>query len=186
MIPRVHALKRDLRILRREMWPLREVCSSLCREHWEQIDDETRVYLRDCYDHTVQILDLVETYRELGADLTDLYLSSQGHRMNEIMKVLTIIATLFMPLSFMVGVYGMNFDSSVPGNMPELHWALGYPYSLGLMALFLGSLEYVLEEGPRWQWLQDSTIAGFTAVAALSGIGFFWRSATAAEPIFAV
>ncbi len=148
MIPRVHALKRDLRALRREMWPLREVCSLLSREHWEQIDNETRVYLRDCYDHTVQILDLVETYRELGADMTDLYLSSQGHRMNEIMKVLTIIATLFMPLSFMVGVYGMNFDTSVPGNMPELHWPYAYVgLWIGMMIVTLGMLGYFFRKG---------------------------------------
>lgn len=148
MIPRMHALKRDLRALRREMWPLREVCSLLSREHWEQIDAETRVYLRDCYDHTVQILDLVETYRELGADLTDLYLSSQGHRMNEIMKVLTIIATLFMPLSFIVGVYGMNFDSSLPGNMPELHWPYAYVgVWIVILIVTLGMLGYFFRKG---------------------------------------
>ena len=93
-----------------------------------RIGDETRVYFRDLYDHTVQIIDLVETYREMGADLTDLYLSSLSNHMNEIMRVLTVIATIFMPLSFVVGIYGMNFNTAVGDwNMPELNWAYGYP-----------------------------------------------------------
>jgi magnesium transporter len=85
------------------------------------VTDETRIYLRDAYDHTIQLLDLLETYRELGSDLRDLYLSSVSTRMNEIMKVLTIISTIFIPLTFIVGLYGMNFEF-----MPELHWRFGY------------------------------------------------------------
>ena len=126
-IASIHAMKHELRSLRRIMWPLRETLHVLSREVSTLFDNETRVYLRDCHDHTVQILDLVETYRELGADMTDLYLSTLSNRLNEVMKVLTIIATIFMPLSFIVGVYGMNFDTSVsPWNMPELKWPYGY------------------------------------------------------------
>lgn len=135
-IARIHAAKRDLRVLRRAIWPLREEVNRLSRDASEFIDAETRVYLRDCYDHTVQIIDLVETYRELGSDLTDLYLSSLSNRMNEVMKVLTVIATIFMPLGFIAGVYGMNFDGKAsPWNMPELSWPWGYPFALGIMAL---------------------------------------------------
>jgi magnesium transporter len=132
-----HQVKRDLRMLRRAIWPLREAINVLAREQNELIDAETRVYLRDCYDHTVQIIDIVETYRELDADLTDLYLSSLSNRLNEVMKVLTIIATIFMPLSFIASIYGMNFNTSVsPYNMPELNWQFGYPF---VWALMIGS-----------------------------------------------
>ena len=134
-IARVHDAKRDLRTLRRAVWPLREAINGLIREPTPLLSDETRVYLRDCYDHTVQIIDLVETYRELGADLSDLYLSGLSNRMNEVMKVLTIISTIFIPLSFIAGVYGMNFDTQASSlNMPELKWRWGYPFSLALMA----------------------------------------------------
>lgn len=135
VISKIHDAKRDLRTLRRAIWPLREAINALGRDAVSLIDDETRIYLRDCYDHTVQIIDLVETYREVGSDLTDLYLSSLSNRMNEVMKVLTVISTIFMPLGFIAGVYGMNFDpDSSSWNMPELrsHW--GYPFALGLMA----------------------------------------------------
>ena len=129
-----HQVKRDLRMLRRAIWPLREAINVLAREQNELIDAEARVYLRDCYDHTVQIIDIVETYRELDADLTDLYLSSLSNRLNEVMKVLTIIATIFMPLSFIASLYGMNFNTAVsPYNMPELNWRYGYPFVWGLM-----------------------------------------------------
>ncbi len=134
-IARAHAVKRDLRQLRRAIWPLREALNVLTRDTSGLVDDGTRVFLRDCYDHTVQIIDLVETYRELDADLTDLYLSSLSNRLNEVMKVLTVIATIFCRMTFIAGVYGMNFDTQVsPWNMPELHWPLGYLFSWGLMA----------------------------------------------------
>lgn len=127
LVARIHDAKRELRALRRIFWPLREAMNELVREPTHLVSEETRVYFRDLYDHTVQIIDLVETYRELGADLVDLYLSSLSNRMNEIMRVLTIIATIFMPLSFIVGIYGMNFDPEVgPLSMPELHWKYGY------------------------------------------------------------
>jgi magnesium transporter len=96
----------------------------------------TLVYLRDCYDHTVQLMDLIETYREIASGLMDVYMSSVSARLGEVMKVLTVIATIFMPLSFIASVYGMNFDRSVsPWNMPELGWRLGYPLALALMLI---------------------------------------------------
>lgn len=99
------------------------------------ITDNTRLYLRDCYDHTVQIIDLVETGRELGTGLMEVHLTMASHRMNEVMKVLTIITTIFIPLSFIAGIYGMNFDTSKPGNMPELGWPYAYVGVLVLMGV---------------------------------------------------
>jgi len=140
-IKQLHSLKRDLVTLRRYVWPLRELNSSLLRPDNTLVREKTRVYMRDCYDHSVQALDLVDSYRDLASGLMDLYLSIVSHRMNEVMKVLTIIATLFIPLSFIAGIYGMNFDPGVSRwNMPELGWAFGYPFALGLMALCTGGL----------------------------------------------
>jgi magnesium transporter len=152
-VAEIHTAKHDLRTVRRIFWPLREAVNSLVRDPSPLIDDDTRVHLRDCYDHLVQIIDLVETYRELCSDLTDLYLSSLSNRMNEVMKVLTIIATIFMPLGFITGVYGMNFNTNQSRwNMPELNWRYGYPFALGLMALtVLGMLWYFRRKG----WLGD-------------------------------
>jgi magnesium transporter len=149
LIARIHDAKRDLRALRRAVWPLREATNTLARDSSPWIDDETRVHLRDCHDHVAQIIDLVETYRELGSDLTDLYLSSLSHRMNEVMKVLTVIATIFMPISFIAGVYGMNFTT-----MPELSWRYGYAYALGLMTAATGAMLYFFH---RKGWLLPQT-----------------------------
>lgn len=148
-IAEIHEAKHELRALRRAVWPLREAVNSLVRDPSELLDDETRVHLRDCYDHVVQIIDLVETYRELCADMSDLYLSSLSNRMNEIMKVLTVIATIFMPLSFITGVYGMNFRTNrSPWNMPELSWRYGYPFALSLMAaVALGMVWFFYRRG---------------------------------------
>ncbi|HVA46694.1 MAG TPA: magnesium/cobalt transporter CorA [Pirellulales bacterium] len=148
-VAEIHSAKHDLRSLRRIVWPLREAVNSLVRDPSPFVDEETRVHLRDCYDHLVQIIDLVETYRELCSDLTDLYLSSLSNRMNEVMKVLTIIATIFMPLGFITGLYGMNFHTDRSRwNMPELSWPYGYPYALGLMALtVLAMLWYFRRKG---------------------------------------
>ncbi len=133
-ISRIHDVKHDLLTLRRAIWPAREALHVLARDPCPLITDETRIYFRDCYDHTIQLLDLLETYRELGADLRDLYLSSISNRMNEIIKVLTIISTIFIPLTFIVGVYGMNFDTEQQWNMPELRWRYGYLFVWGTMA----------------------------------------------------
>lgn len=132
----VHEIKSDLLVIRRAIWPHREAISALMRDPSPLIDEETRVYVRDCYDHVVQLIDIVETYRELGADLRDLYLATVSTRMNEIMKVLTVISTIFIPLTFIAGVYGMNFNTERSRwNMPELNWYYGYPFSLLLMVL---------------------------------------------------
>lgn len=130
----IHVLRGDLLLLRRCAWPLREIINGLTRGTTDLVDPETKLYFRDCYDHAVHVLDTVETYRELAFGLVDLYMASLSSRMNEVMKVLTIIATTFIPLSFIAGVYGMNFDRRYPWNMPELGWPFGYAFSLGLMA----------------------------------------------------
>jgi magnesium transporter len=141
VVARIHQLRNDLLLVRKSVWPHRDAVNELIREPHPFITDETRLYLRDCYDHTVQIMDVVETYRELCSDLRDYYLSVIGQRTNEIMKVLTIISTIFIPLSFIASVYGMNFDASrSPWNMPELRWFYGYPFALGLMAFVAGGL----------------------------------------------
>lgn len=137
----VHRIKRDLLELRRTAWPEREVISSLQREEAHLIRPETRVFLRDCYDHAVQVIDMIETYRDLASGMLDVYLSSTSNRLNEVMKVLTIISTIFIPLNFIAGVYGMNFDRQAsPLNMPELGWYYGYPAVLTLMAVTGGLL----------------------------------------------
>jgi magnesium transporter len=129
----IHQIKRELLLVRRAAWPEREVINALQREGNELIRPETRVFLRDCYDHTIQVIDMIETYRDLAGGLLEVYLSSVSNRMNEIMKVLTIISTIFIPLNFIAGVYGMNFDRSSPYNMPELGWTYGYPAVLCVM-----------------------------------------------------
>jgi magnesium transporter len=146
----IRSIRRDLLGLRRAVWPMREAIGALMREGNAFVDDETRVYLRDCYDHTIQVIDLLENYREIASGLMDVYLSSVSNRMNEIMKVLTIIATVFIPLTFVVGVYGMNFNTSVSRwNMPELAWRWGYPAVWGVMLLIaLGLFLYFRRK--RW------------------------------------
>ena len=142
-LEKIHAAKRDLLTLRRAVWPLRDAVNSLIREESDLIAAQTRLYLRDCYDHSVQILDMVETYRELAAGLMDIYISSLSQKLNEVMKVLTIISTIFIPLTFVVGVYGMNFN-----NMPELKQPWGYPVVLAGMALLaLAMVWYFLRKG---------------------------------------
>jgi magnesium transporter len=137
----IRQTKHDLLQLRRAAWPQREVLHAMQREDSRFVRKDTRVYLRDLYDHTIQILDMIETYRDLTAGMLDVYLSSLSNRMNEIMKVLTIISTIFIPLTFIVGLYGMNFDTRAgPLNMPELHWPYGYVAVLLLMAAVAGGM----------------------------------------------
>ncbi|MDH3231389.1 MAG: magnesium/cobalt transporter CorA [Alphaproteobacteria bacterium] len=145
----IHEIKRELLLLRRAVWPQREMVNALTRETLPHVTDQTRLYLRDCYDHTIQLMDIVETYREIATGLVDVYLSSVSTRLNEIMKVLTIIATIFIPLGFITGIYGMNFDHGAsPWNMPELGWYWGYPVVVGLMTgLALGMLYYFYRKG---------------------------------------
>jgi magnesium transporter len=122
ILQKIQNLKREMIFLRKWVWPLREVISSLERGESSWIQEGTRFYLRDVYDHTIQVMDTVETFREVLSGMMDIYLSSINNRMNAVMKVLTIIATIFMPLTFLAGVYGMNFK-----HMPELEWQWGYP-----------------------------------------------------------
>ncbi len=129
----IHALKRDLIFLRRSVWPLREVLSGLQREDSSLVRESTRVYLRDVYDHTIHAIDTLETFRDMISGMLDIYLSSMSNRLNEVMKVLTIIATIFIPLTFIAGVYGMNFR-----HMPELEWRWGYPAVMLFMAAVSG------------------------------------------------
>jgi len=143
----LHEVRHQLLGLRRSIRPHRDMINELIRDDLPLISIETRVFLRDCFDHVIQLLDLVDTYRELTADLREYQMSLNSHRMNEIMKVLTVISTIFMPLTFIAGVYGMNFEGS-PWNLPELHWRYGYFYSLGLMlAALLGMLWYFRRKG---------------------------------------
>lgn len=152
-VSEIHAVRRELLGLRRAAWPLREVMGSLYRDENPLISSATRPYLRDCYDHTVQLIDVIETYRELAAGLVDIYLSSLGQKNNEVMRVLTIIATIFIPLGFIAGVYGMNFNPQrSPWNMPELNWVYGYPFALFLMGgTALGLLLFFAKKG----WLGE-------------------------------
>ncbi len=133
-IEHVHNLKRNLLALRRAIWPTRDLLSVILRDDMPLVSDGTRIYLRDVHDHTVQLIDIVETYREIASGLVDAYLSSQSTRLNEVMKLLTIMSTVFLPLTFVTGLYGMNFDTSSPWNMPELGWRFGYVFALLIMA----------------------------------------------------
>ena len=148
----VYQIRRDLQDLRRGIWPHRDLVNALIRDDTPLIDSHTRVFLRDCYDHVAQLMDIVETEREISSNLVDVYHSCMNARLNDIMKTLTLIATIFMPLGFITGLFGMNFDRSVSEwNMPELGWYYGYPYALGLMAVCgIGLLGFFL----RKHWIK--------------------------------
>jgi len=126
----IHAIKHELRTIRSAIWPMRDLLSTLLRDDGAWFSEQTRLYLRDCHDHAFQLIDMVETYRDITSGLVDIHLSSQSNRMNEVMQVLTLIATIFIPLTFIVGVYGMNFV-----DMPELHWRWGYPTVMVVMVV---------------------------------------------------
>ena len=141
LIHEVHDIRVDLRGARRIVWQQREALNSLIRSTSQLMHDRTKLFLRDCHDHTIQLVELLEVFHETCSDLRDVYFSSISHRMNEIMMVLTVIATIFIPLSFITGLYGMNFNTQLsPANMPELDWYYGYPFALGLMATIAGLL----------------------------------------------
>jgi magnesium transporter len=150
LLHEIHRIKRELLLLRRTAWPEREVINSLQREESDVIRPETQVFLRDCYDHTVQVIDMIETFRDLATGMLEVYLSSTSNRLNEVMKVLTIISTIFIPLNFIAGIYGMNYNPEAsPLNMPELNWYWGYPSALALMlAVALGLVYYFKRK--RW------------------------------------
>jgi magnesium transporter len=140
----IHHLKREMIFLRKSVWPLREVINRL--ERWESslINKSTGIYLRDVYDHTIQVIDSVETFRDMLSGMLDIYLSSVSNRMNEVMKVLTIIATIFIPLTLIAGIYGMNFRF-----MPELETSIGYPMVL-LIMLSIGILMVAYFRKKKW------------------------------------
>jgi magnesium transporter len=152
----IYQIRRELLQLRRAIWPQRDAINSLIRDAPDLISEEVRIYLRDCYDHTVQVMDMVETYRELSSGLMDVYLSAVSNKMNEIMKVLTIVSTIFIPLTFVAGIYGMNFNTEKsPYNMPELNWYWGYPLCWAVMIAIAFSLLFFFW---RRGWLQNSLV----------------------------
>ena len=140
----VHELKREMIILRKSVWPLREVVNGLIRDDSKLVRESTGVFLKDVYDHTIQVIDAVETYRDVLSGMLDLYLSTVSNRMNEVMKVLTIIATIFIPLTFVAGIYGMNFQF-----MPELGWHWSYPLVWLVMVIVALSM-LVFFRRKRW------------------------------------
>jgi magnesium transporter len=140
----IHRLKREMIFLRKSVWPLREVINGLERGESSLIQEPTRIYLRDVYDHTIQTIDTIETYRDMVSGMLDIYLSSVSNRLNSVMKVLTIIATIFMPLTFLAGIYGMNFKV-----MPELEWRWGYP-SVWLIMVGIGVSMLIYFRKKKW------------------------------------
>jgi magnesium transporter len=147
----IRSLRRDLLSTRRAIWPLREALHSLTRDYSQNLDPETVIHLRDCYDHCVELLDLIEMYRDLASGLMDIHLSSLNNRLNEVMRVLTIVSTIFIPMSFIASVYGMNFDF-----MPETKWTYGYAFALAVMgAVGFGLLGWFWKRG----WLRSVTLS---------------------------
>jgi len=140
----IHGLKREMIFLRKAVWPLREVISGLERGESSLIQENTRIYFRDVYDHTIQVIDNTEIFREMVSGMLDIYLSSVSNRLNTVMKVLTIIATIFMPLTFLAGIYGMNFKY-----MPELEWRWGYPL-VWLIMIAIGIFMVLYFRKKKW------------------------------------
>jgi magnesium transporter len=128
MLQELHDIKREMIFFRKQVWPLREILSSLSKREMDLITESTIVFLRDVYDHTIQVIDTIESYRDVLSGMVDIYLSTMSNRMNEVMKVLTIIATIFIPVTFVAGIYGMNFSY-----MPELRWPWGYLWFWGVV-----------------------------------------------------
>lgn len=141
---KVHSLKLELIMLRRVIWPLREAIGALQRSENKLIGKKTKIYLRDVYDHVIYTIDQIETYRDIVSGMLDIYLSSLSNKINEVMKVLTVITTIFMPLSFIAGIYGMNFE-----NMPELKSEFGYPLVLIFMAI-IGISMFLYFRNKKW------------------------------------
>ncbi len=134
-VRKLHRLKRDMIFLRKAVWPLREVLAAMTRRESKLISDQVALYLRDVYDHVIQVIDIIEVSRDILSGMLDIYLSSMSNRLNEVMKFLTVIATIFMPLSFLASMWGMNFKT-----MPELDWRWGYPTALCIMAAIAVSM----------------------------------------------
>ena len=158
VLNRILRIKKDIVRFRRLVYPEREKIAELLRMPDEDVPEEIKVFFKDCYDHAIQALDLAESYRETVSSLVELYMSDQSNRANEVMKVLTIISSIFIPLSFIVGLYGMNFQREGPNghinplNMPELYSPLGYPTLLAVLALIvIFQLVYFYRKG----WLTN-------------------------------
>jgi len=141
----VHHLKREMIFFRKQVWPIREILSYLMKEETSLIQETTQIFIRDLYDHTIQVMDTIESFRDVVSGLQDLYLSTVSNRMNEVMKVLTIMATIFIPLTFIAGIYGMNFEY-----MPELKWPWAYPV---LWILLIGIAVFMIFWFKRKKWL---------------------------------
>jgi magnesium transporter len=151
-LQKIHKAKRELLLIRRILWPQREIINTLIRDEDELLENNTKIHFRDCYDHTIQTMEILEIYREVVSNMFDVYLSSLSNRTNEIMRILTIIATIFMPLTFIVGLYGMNFsiNAKSPWAMPELRWYYGYPLVWLIMLAIAGAMLYYFK---RKTWL---------------------------------
>lgn len=148
---KIHLVRREAIFFRKSVWPLRDVINSVIRDESRFIDESIKVYLRDVYDHMVQIIDNIENYRDMIMGMHDMYMSQVSNKMNEVMKVLTIIATIFIPITFIAGVYGMNFDPAAsPYNMPELSWYWGYPAAWASMILVAAIMIFYFK---RKDWL---------------------------------
>ncbi|NDC63327.1 MAG: magnesium and cobalt transport protein CorA [Planctomycetia bacterium] len=149
----IHDVRNDLMTLRRALWPTRDLLHALGREPTPLVGDHARAHFRDSYDHVMELLDLMEGYREISSDLRDIYLASLNNRMNDVMKVLTVIATIFMPLTFITGYYGMNFDTSSPWNMPLLRYRYGAAVAIGMMAATtIGMVAFFWRRGWLRRW----------------------------------
>ena len=147
---RIHSLRKEVTFTRKSIWPTRDMLNAVIRDESELIEDSTKIFIRDVYDHIVQIIDNVENYREMIMGLHDMYMSYVSNKMNEVMKVLTIIATIFIPLTFVAGIYGMNFNSEAsPYNMPELNWYWGYPAFWGVM-IVLATIMVIFFKRKDW------------------------------------
>jgi len=145
VLPKIQVLRRDLLTVRRAIWPMREAVVALGREESALITPETRLFLRDCYDHALEALEIVETDRETASSVMEIHLATQNQRLNEVMKVLTVIATIFIPLTFIASIYGMNFE-----HMPELRWRYGYAAILGFMGAVAAGLIYYFKRRRWW------------------------------------
>jgi len=141
----IYKMRRELLLLRKSVWPLREMLGGLLRSDSGLISDSTQIFFRDVHDHAIQIIDTIETYRDMISGMLDTYLTSISNRMNEVMKVLTIIATIFIPLTFIAGVYGMNFV-----NFPELEWKWIYPWGFWGMIIVIGGLMFMYFKRKKW------------------------------------
>lgn len=151
MLSEIHQVRRELLLIRRRLWPQREVINELLRtDDCQILSPNTLVHLKDCYDHVIAIMELLETYHEMTSSLMELYLTSVSVKLNDVMKFLTIITTIFIPPTLLVGIYGMNFDHSVSStNMPELTWQYGYLIVLGLILLMIGGM-FLFFKRKRW------------------------------------